>query len=122
VYFTVFCGALGVLVVLYALHFRHRAKVLGPERIEQALARSMSEEGELPTREEVAEGATYLRKKLSTYSFLCLLSFLTTLAGAVVLSLLSLLRPLAFLLYGASLLAAAASVSFLVIRDILPPG
>jgi len=52
-------ATLGVLLFLYALHFRRRALILGPERLRSALSRTLEGE-DVRTPEELEEAAREL--------------------------------------------------------------
>lgn len=57
-----FFATLGVLLLLYALNFRRRALILGPERLRSALSRTL-EGGEPRSREELDEVARELDER-----------------------------------------------------------
>lgn len=113
----VFFTILGVLLILYALHFRRRALTLGPERLRAALARTL-EGGEPLSPEEIEEVARELDERFGLA--VCILGALLVLVlGACVWLAFVAVRPepaLALCGLAAFLLSSTLSLQFL--RDI----
>lgn len=112
-----FFAVLGVLAVLYVLHFRRRALSMGPERLLAALSRTVGgeeEAGELELRQGIAELETRLRRAL--YAVCGLLA--AVLAACLVLTIKSALPAVSLALSGFCIFLASLYVCIILLRDI----
>jgi hypothetical protein len=114
----VFFSAVGVLLLLYCLHFRYRALVMGPESLRRALSRATSGEDEAP-HGELLEGMGELRRRLRRALLATAIPLLLIAAACVVLAARSMLPQLALALLGVGVFLASLMASLLLLRDIL---
>jgi len=114
----VFFSAVGVLLLLYCLHFRYRALVMGPESLRRALSRAMSGEDEAPYG-ELLEGMEELRRRLRRALLATAIPLLLIAAACVVLAARSMLPQLALALLGVGVFLASLMASLLLLRDVL---
>lgn len=114
----IFCVALGALCVAYFYHFRHRAMVMGPERILSALSRTVSG-GEDASEEELRSGLRELKSRLLLAIRLDSAAIAVILASSLLLTVFSVLPELALALSGLAILLICALISLLLLRDIL---
>lgn len=129
-FILIFCSLLGILVVLYFLHFRHRAFYMGPERLRNALARTVSgveeEEEEEQESEEIEvsdedlwEGLLQLESRLRKSIILTSIALVILLIPSILLTISSTLPDLVLVLSAISILLLAALVCLVILRDIL---
>ena len=113
----IFFTALGVLVVLYTLHFRRRALAMGPERLLAALSRTVAGEEEA-SELELRQGASELEARLQRafYAFSGLLA--AVLIVCLVLTAMSTLPELSFALSGFCIFLGSLVLSIVLLRDI----
>jgi hypothetical protein len=113
----IFFTALGVLVVLYTLHFRRRALAMGPERLLAALSRTVAGEEEA-SELELRQGASELEARLQRafYAFSGLLA--AVLIVCLVLTAMSTLPELSFALSGSCIFLGSLVLSIVLLRDI----
>lgn len=113
----IFFTALGLLVVLYTLHFRRRALAMGPERLLTALSRTVAgeeEAGELELRQGVAELEARLQRAFYAVSGL----LVAVLVVCLVLTAMSTLPELSFALSGFCIFLVSCVLSIILLRDI----
>jgi hypothetical protein len=113
----IFFIALGVLTILYVLHFRRRALSMGPERLLAALSRTVSgeeEAGELELRQGVLELEARLQRAL--YAVCGVL--VAVLVVCLILIITSTLPELSMALSGFSIFLVALYVCIILLRDI----
>lgn len=114
----IFCSVLGLLAFLYTLHFRHRALVMGPERLRAALSRTVSgkeESDEEELREGLAELASRLRRAMASTCAL----FLACLIPCLILIACSKLPWLSLALSGTCVLLLAALLCLRLLQDVI---
>ncbi|MDY6795187.1 MAG: hypothetical protein SWK76_07890 [Actinomycetota bacterium] len=114
----IFCGVLGLLVVLYAVHFRYRAQVMGPARLRDALSRTVAGDEEA-SEEELAYGLSQLFGRLGRGILLDKVLLLLLLALILVFTFTSILPQLALILSALCLLLLSALISLMLLRDTL---
>jgi hypothetical protein len=127
-FILIFCSLLGILVVFYFLHFRHRAFYMGPERLKSALSRTVSveeEEGEEEESEEIEvgeedlwEGLLQLESRLRFSIILTSIALVILLAPSILLTIFSTLPDLVLVLSAICILLVALLVSLAILRDI----
>lgn len=113
----IFFSVLGVLLFLYALHFRRRALAMGPERLRAALSRTVSEEGEA-SEGDLRQGASELEDRLQRAFLVVSVILIVILVVCLVLTTTSTLPELSFALSGLCVLLACAVLSIMLLRDI----
>ena len=108
---------LGVLALLYALHFRRRALLMGDERLRAALSRTVSgEEG--AGEEELRRGARELDARMRGANLAIAGLLAAALAACLALVALSALPWLSLMLCGVSLLLLSLYIAVALLRDI----
>ncbi len=113
----IFFSVLGLLVVLYALHFRRRALSMGPERLLAALSRTVAGEGEA-SELELRQGVLELETRLQR-AFLAVTGALAVvLVICLVLTAMSKLPGLSFALSGLGIFLVACVLSIILLRDL----
>ncbi len=113
----IFFSALGILVVLYTLHFRRRALSMEPQRLHDALSRTVSGEDEA-SLDELRQGASELEARLQR-AFIAVSSILIiVLVVCLVLTATSTLAELSLALSGFCILLICAVLSIMLLRDI----
>lgn len=114
IFVLVFFAALGVLLLLYALHFRRRALTMGAERLRSALSRAMEGE-EAHSPEDLQEAARELDARFGRAALILWALLVMDLAACLLLTFLSSLSRLALALCGPAvfLLSSALSLEFL---------
>jgi hypothetical protein len=116
----VFFSALGALVVLYTLHFRHRALVMGPERLLAALSRTITgDEEEQAEEEELRQGVAELEARLKRALYIIASLLIAVLAACLVLIAASTLPDLSLALSGVFVFLISLLISVMLLRDIL---
>jgi hypothetical protein len=110
-------SVLGVLVVLYCFHFRYRALVMGPERLRNALSRTVSGE-ENASDEDLLYGLDELGSRLHRGLVLTSLALAMILISCITLVALSTLPELSLALSGLCIFMVAIIVSLILLRDI----
>jgi len=113
----VFFAALGILVILYTLHFRRRALAMGPERLLAALSRTVAgeeEASELELRQGVSELEARLQRAFYAFSGL----LVAVLIVCLVLTAMSTLPELTFALSGSCIFLGSFVLSIVLLRDI----
>jgi hypothetical protein len=116
----IFSSVLGVLIVAYFHHFRHRTSVMGPERLKAALSRTVAGE-EKASDEDLREGLLELESRLRRAIVLNAVSLAVILGTCLLLILLSTLPELALALSGLAILLICTMISLMMLRDILHP-
>lgn len=114
----VFFTALGVLAILYTVHFRRRALALGPEKLRAALSRTVSG-GEDATELELSQGISALESRLNLALYVLLGVLVVVLAACFILVAKSLLPGLTLALSGFCLFLTSAAICVIMLRDIL---
>ena len=129
----IFCSLLGILVVLYFLNFRHRSFYMGPERLKNALARTVAveeedeedeeeetESGEVEVSEEdLWEGLLQLESRLRKCIILTFVALAILLVPSILLTAFSTLPDLVLVLSAVCILLVALLISLAILRDIL---
>jgi hypothetical protein len=116
----VFFSALGALVVLYTLHFRHRALVMGPERLLAALSRTITgDEEEQAEEEELRQGVAELEARLKRALYIIASLLIAVLAACLVLIAASTLPDLSLALSGVFVFLISLLISVMLLRDII---
>jgi hypothetical protein len=113
----IFCSAIGILGVLYSLHFRYRALVMGPQRLRNALSRTVSGNEEA-SDEELREGLDELESRIRRAILATSLGFILLAATCIALAVSSTLLQLNLVLMGICALMAAVMASLALLRDI----
>ncbi len=113
----IFFSVLGMLGVLYCFHFRHRALVIGPERLRNALSRTVSGE-EDASDEDLLEGLDELEVRLHGGLRLTSLVLAVILASCIALVASSTLPDLSLALLGVCIFLVAIIASLILLRDI----
>ena len=117
----IFFSVLGVLVVLYTLHFRHRALAMGSESLLSALSRTVrDEEGEEEdaSEEELRQGASQLEARLKMAIYVLFSLLLAVLAFCLVLLATSALPDLSLVLSGICVFLICLLIAAMLLRDI----
>ena len=117
----IFFSVLGVLVVLYTLHFRHRALAMGSEHLLSALSRTVrEEEGEEEEADEEAlrQGASQLEARLKMAIYVLFSLLLAVLAFCLVLLATSVLPGLSLALSGICVFLVCLLIAAMLLRDI----
>lgn len=114
----IFLSALGVCIFLYALHFRHRALSLGPDRLNAALSRTVLGEEEAGD-EDLRRGASELESRLRRGGILTFSLLIAALVSCLALVSTSTLPGLSLSLTGLCVLLLAITLSLRLLRDIL---
>jgi len=128
-FILIFCSLLGILVVLYFLHFRHRTFYMGPERLKSALSRTVAgeveeeEEGEESEEVEVSEedlweGLLQLESRLHFSIILTSIALAILLVPSILLTIFSSLPDLVLVLLAICILLVALLISLVILRDI----
>lgn len=116
-FFLIFLSILGLLMVLYCFHFRYRALAMGPERLRNALSRTIcGDEG--AGEEDLLEGLDELERRLRRGLVLASLALGAFLAPCVVLVALSKPAAVPVGLSGACVFMFAVLASLVTLRDI----
>jgi uncharacterized membrane protein SpoIIM required for sporulation len=113
----IFFTVLGVLIVLYVLHFRRRALSMGPEKLFAALSRTVSgeeEAGEI----ELRQGALELETRLQRALFAVCGVLMAVLIVCLILVITSTLPELSLALSGFCIFLASLYVCVILLRDI----
>lgn len=113
----VFTSLIGILGLLYSLHFRYRALSMGMERLRNALSRIVSgdeEAGEKELREGLGELEWRIRRAILITSSL----FIAVVGACLVLGAWADLEYWAIGLAGVSVLLACAIAALVLLRDI----
>lgn len=113
----IFFSALGILMVLYTLHFRRRALSMDPQRLHDALSRTVSGEDEASV-DELREGASELEARLQRALYAVSSILILVLVVCLVLTAASTLSELVLALSGFCILLACAVLSIMLLRDI----
>ncbi len=114
---AIFFAVMGMLTVLYAMHFRRRAISLGRERLRAALARTVSGEDEA-AETELRQGASELEGRLRRALVAACAVLVAVLSLSVVLTAVSVLPGLSLALSGLCVFLASLCVSMILLRDI----
>ena len=122
-FILIFCSLLGILVVLYFLHFRHRAFYMGPERLKSALSRTVAEEEEESeeveaSEEDLWEGLLQLESRLRFSIILTSVALAILLVPSILLTIFSSLPDLVLVLLAICILLVALLISLVILRDI----
>jgi hypothetical protein len=113
----IFFSVLGVLMVLYTMHFRRRALSMDPQRLHDALSRTVSGEDEASV-DELREGASELEARLQRALYAVSSILILVLVVCLVLTAASTLSELVLALSGFCILLACAVLSIMLLRDI----
>ena len=113
----VFFATLGLLAILYTLHFRRRALAMGPERLRAALSRTVGGEEEA-TELELSQGITELETRLNRALYIILGILVVILVACLVLIVKSLLPELTLALSGFCLFLTSIAICITLLRDI----
>ncbi|MBN2025569.1 MAG: hypothetical protein JW854_02230 [Actinobacteria bacterium] len=114
-----FFSALGVLAVLYTLHFRHRALAMGQEHLLSALSRTITGDEEVRAEEEeLRQGLSQLEARLKRASYVIISLLTAVLAACLLLIATSTLPQLNLALSGVFIFLIALFVSVALLRDI----
>ncbi len=115
----IFFSSLGVLVALYAMHFRHRALAMGSQRLLSALSRTLKEEeGEEAGEEALRRAASELEARLNTAIYVLFSLLLAILAVCLVLIAASALPELSLALSGICVFLVSLLIATMLLRDI----
>ena len=128
-FILIFCSLLGILMVLYFLNFRHRAYYMGPERLKNALSRTVagkeeeeeedeSEEEEV-SEEDLWEGLLQLESRLRKSMLLTSVALVILLIPSILLTIFSTLPDLVLVLSAICVPLVALLISQAILRDIL---
>jgi hypothetical protein len=110
-------STLGVLGVLYCFHFRYRSLVMGPERLRNALSRTVSGE-EDASDEDLLDGLDELESRLGRGLMLSSLVLGLILVSCITLVALSTLPELSLAFSGVCIFLVAIIASLILLRDI----
>ncbi len=113
----IFLALLGILAVLYALHFRRRAFSMGAERLRAALSRSVSGEDDAE-EPELREGLSELEARLRRALYVVGGLLAAVLAVCLVLTIMSTLPEASLALSGFCVFLISLYVSIVLLRDI----
>lgn len=113
----VFFASLGVLLFLYALHFRRRALIMGAERLRSALSRAIEGEGE-PSGPDLEQAARELEGRFGRAALISWVLCGLDLAGCLILTFLSILPGLALALCGSAVFLLSSALSLQVLREL----
>jgi protein-S-isoprenylcysteine O-methyltransferase Ste14 len=113
----IFFSVLGVLAVLYVLHFRHRALSMGPESLRAALSRTVCEDEEA-TELELRQGAGELAARLQRALYAVSAILVAVLAVCLVLIAASTLPEVSLALSGFCVFLASLYICIVLLRDI----
>jgi hypothetical protein len=113
----IFFSVLGILMVLYTMHFRRRALSMDPQRLHDALSRTVSGEDEASV-DELREGASELEARLQRALYAVSSILILVLVVCLVLTAASTLSELVLALSGFCILLACAVLSIMLLRDI----
>ena len=115
----IFFSALGVLVVLYTLHFRHRALAMGPEHLLSALSRTITGDEEVQAEEEeLRQGISQLEARLKRASYVILFLLAAVLTACILLIATSTLPELNLALSGFFVFLISLFTAVALLRDI----
>lgn len=113
----VFFSTLGILLLLYALHFRRRAFTLGSERLRSALSRAL-EGGEAHSSDELEEAARELEARFGR-AVIISWGLLALVLGACVVLAFVVVRPEpALALCGPATFLLSSTLSLRLLREI----
>jgi len=114
-----FFSALGVLIVLYTLHFRHRALAMGPEHLLSALSRTITGDEEVQAEEgELRQGVSELEARLKRASYVILSLIAAVLVLCLLLIATSTLPELNLALSGFLVFLISLFMAVALLRDI----
>lgn len=114
---SLFFASLGVLTLLYVLHFRRRALSMGSERLRSALSRTVSgDEG--AAEGELSRGARVLDARLRKANYAIAGLITAALAACLVLVALSTLPELSLALSGLCVFLVSLYICVILLRDI----
>jgi len=115
----IFFSALGVLVVLYTLHFRHRALAMGPEHLLSALSRTITGDEEVQAEEEeLRQGISQLEARLKRASYVLISLLAAVLVACILLVATSTLPELNLALSGVFIFLISLFTTVALLRDI----
>ncbi|MEW6554388.1 MAG: hypothetical protein AB1384_08895 [Actinomycetota bacterium] len=114
----VFFTILGLLAILYTVHFRRRALSMGSQRLQAALSRTVSGDEEA-TEVELSLGISQLEARLNRVLYSLLGVLVVILVACLVLVAQSRLPELTLALSGLCLFLTSLAICTTMIRDIL---
>lgn len=117
-FFTlIFCSVLGALLLAYFSHFRRRARIMGPERLRAALARTVASDEEA-SEDDLRDGLLELESRLRKAVVLNSAALAVILGACILLTALSAQPRLVLALAGVSILLTCTMTSLMMLRDI----
>ncbi|MGQ9705027.1 MAG: hypothetical protein ACUVRX_10245 [Actinomycetota bacterium] len=116
-FLLVFFSSLGVLLFLYALHFRRRALTMGAERLRSALSRAIDGEEGAPGL-DLEEAARELEGRFGRAALISLVLCGLDLGGCLILTFISALPGLALPMCGFAVLLLSSALSLQVLREL----
>ncbi len=117
----VVCGLAAAGIVAYSILFYRRGVAIGAQPLQEALQRSMGEEGEdRPSREDMLEALDFLKGRFLTVTVLSGLVSCICIAASILLLVFGTSRELGFVLLGVSWVLAAGAAGLLITRALVP--
>ncbi|MDI6873314.1 hypothetical protein [Candidatus Solincola sp.] len=113
----VFFATLGVLIFLYALHFRRRAFILGPDRLWSALSRALEGE-ENRSQEELEEAARELEARFGRAVLFSWVLLALNLGACLILTFFTIQPAPALALCGPAVFLLSSALSLELLREL----